>query len=401
MKIDLIPMLNLRKSVLCILAAVIMISCDDDNASNLRPAMDYATLDNQVAYSTQFKNEEGVSTVDVSEGNARYKMFQGLNYHMGSNVSANTAIDANALKNMFTNTGSPYYDVSTATVSITGADLNNSGLQLSAATASSKSSTEAEAVRAKFNTDFDNIALASQSITTVASAGQAGKLGSYLVDAKGIEIAQIIQKSLIGALQMDYIGNVLLTEGLLANNSTLVTGKSYTELEHNWDEAYGIFTLSPAYLYNIETSTATTDAARATFEFGAGSYVWEYNKTGYANIYPAFLKGRAAIVNNDRAELEAQAAIIKTEIEKAVASAALGYLEKWKSGTQTDAARAHAIGEGLGFIYSLRFATTHSVDAAWSDGVINGLIGSTNGFWDIDATKINTASDAIKAEFGL
>lgn len=394
-------MINLSKPALCLIALAALISCDDDETTRFRPAMDYASLNAQTAYSDQFKNENGVSTVDVSEGNIRYKMFQGLNYHMTSSVSANTPIDANVLKKMFTNSGSPFYDVSTTTISINGATLNNSGLQLSAATASSKSANEAEAVLSKFNTDFENIAVASQSVTTAAAAGKAGKLGSYLVDEKGIEIAQIIQKSLIGALQMDYIGNVLLSEGLQANNTSVVNGKAYTQLEHNWDEAYGLFTLSPAYLYNIESSTATTDAARATSEFAAGAYVWEYNKAGYPKIYPAFLRGRAAIVNNDRAELEAQATIIKTEIEKAIASAALGYLEKWKSGTQTDAARAHAIAEGLGFIYSLRFATTHSVDAVWSDGIINGLAGSQNGFWDLDVTKINTASDAIKAKFGL
>jgi len=78
----------------------------------------------------------------------------------------------------------------------------------------------------------------------------------------------------------------------------------------------------------------------------------------------------------------------------------LGYLDKWKNGAD-DPTRAHAIGEGLGFVYSLRFATLHGADAAFSDNLINGLVGSANGFWDLDATKINTASEAIKAKFGL
>jgi hypothetical protein len=43
----------------------------------------------------------------------------------------------------------------------------------------------------------------------------------------------------------------------------------------------------------------------------------------------------------------------------------------------------------------------HGGDAAFSDNLITGLVGSTNGFWDLDAAKINTASDAIKAKFGL
>ena len=118
------------------------------------------------------------------------------------------------------------------------------------------------------------------------------------------------------------------------------------------------------------------------------------------------MKGRAAIVNNDRTELQAQATFIRTEMEKAVASAAIGYLEKWKTAVangnnSVEAVRAHAIGEGLGFIYSLRFATIHNADAAFSDGILTNLIGSTNEFWDLDATKINTASQAIKTKFNL
>ena len=100
-------------------------------------------------------------------------------------------------------------------------------------------------------------------------------------------------------------------------------------------------------------------------------------------------------MNNDHAELQAQATFIRTEFEKAIASAALGYLDKWKSGT-TDASRAHAIAEGLGFIYSLRYATIYGGDATFSDDILEDLIGSENGYWDLTATKINAAAEAIK-----
>jgi hypothetical protein len=277
---------------------------------------------------------------------------------------------------------------------VVGAELNSSEVQLKDIVASSKSSTEADAARARFESLFDQIDAASNSVNATASQGVAGKLGTYLVDTKGIEVAQVIQKSLIGALQLDYISNILLDKGLTADNHSIVGDNNYTQLEHNWDEAYGLLTLNPIYL------EGSTNDTRGTVEFGAGSYIWEYNKANYAKIYPAFLKGRVAIVNNDKAEYQAQALFIRTEFEKALAGAALGYLEKWKSGA-TDAARAHAIGEGLGFIYSLRFATIHGGDAAFSDGILTGLIDSPNGFWDLTATKVNTASDAIKVKFGL
>ena len=367
---------------------------DDDEKPSLRTKVDYSNLTSDTPYTTLFVDASGNTTVDLSEGNTGLKMFQSLNYHSTSSVAANEHIDATILVRMFSNGGSPFYDIATSTISVNGAELNASDVQLRAMVASSLTATEAEAEREKIEGYFTDIEEASHFVNNTASIGVAGKLGTYLVDERGIEIAQVIQKSLIGALQLDYISNVLLDEGLEADNFSLVGDNNYTTLEHNWDKAYGLLTLNPIYL------EGSTDATRNTVEFGAGSYIWEYNKANYAKIYPAFLKGRAAIVNNDREELQSQATFIRTEFEKALAGAALGYLEKWKTGA-TDAARAHAIGEGLGFIYSLRFATMHDADATFSDNLLDALVGSENGFWDLDAAKINEASEAIKGQFNL
>lgn len=385
---------NLRNLVVA-LVAVAALSCDDDDAQpHLRTSIDYNDLNAATPYSELFVDNDGKTTVDLSEGNDRLKMFQALNYYSTSSVSANAHIDAPVLTNMFSNIGNPFSDISTTTISIIGDELNSSEVQLRNVVASSKPANEAEAARTRIESYFEEIEEVSHFVMNTASRGVAGKLGTYLVDERGIEIAQIIQKSLIGALQLDYIGNVLMDEGLDADNHTLVSNENYTALEHNWDEAYGLLTLNQIYL------DGATDDSRNSVEFAAGAYIWEYNKANYENIYPAFIRGRAAIVNNDLSELQKQATFIRTEFEKAIASAALGYLDKWKTGT-TDAARAHAIGEGLGFIYSLRFATLHNGDATFSDSILDGLVGSDNGFWDLDAAKINTASDAIKTKFNL
>lgn len=384
-----------QKAVFAGLLAVGLLGCDDDDAKpNLRTAIDYNVLTPATPYSQLFVDADGNTTVDLSDGNDRHKMFQALNYYSTSLISANEHIDAPVLKNMFSNIGNPFTDITTSTITVVGDQLNSSTVQLRNVVASSRPSTEAETIRITLEGYFDELEEASHFVTNTASPGVAGKLGTYLVDEKGIEIAQIIQKSLIGALQLDYISNVLLDDGLNAENHSLVGGENYTQLEHNWDEAYGMLTLNQIYL------EGATDASRNSVEFGAGAYIWEYNKANYSKIFPAFLKGRAAIVNNDKSELQTQATFIRTEFEKALAAAALGYLEKWKTGA-TDAARAHAIGEGLGFIYSLRFATIHGADAAFSDTILSGLISSENGFWDLDVTKINTAADAIKSKFNL
>lgn len=374
---------------LVILAVAGLTSCntEDEATPQLRTKIDYTALTATTPYSSLFVDETGKTTVDLSNGNNRYKMFQALNTYISSSISGNKQVDAAVLKNMYGNTGNPFVD---------STKLNTSGVQLRNVTASSWASAEGEKVRAYLETYFTVTAEASKSVTAAAAKGKAGKLGTYLVDERGIEPIQIIQKSLIGALQYDYIGNVLLTKGLDADNSKLVTGKNYTQLEQNWDEAYGLLTLNSVYL------KGSTDATRGTTEFALGSYIWEYNKGAYAQIHPAFLKGRAAIVNNDKVELKKQADFIKAEMEKAIASAALGYLGPKYIAATTDAARAHAIGEGLGFIYSLRFATINGADATFSDNILKALIlDAPGGFWDLTPTKISAASDAIKAKFKL
>lgn len=383
--------------LLLILAVCGLASCDDDNeTTNLRPSVDYTTLNPATAYADQFEDAEGNSTVDVAEGTTRLKMFQALNSYASSSVTANAHIDEAQLNKMFTNTGAPFTDI--PNLNIVGEELNNTDVQLKNVVASSFATADAEAVRAKFEDWFTELEEASHAVEAEAGVGVAGKLmngeRTYLVDADGIEIIQVIQKSLIGALQLDYIGNVLLDEGLTADNSTLVSDQNYTQLEHNWDVAYGLLTANPIYL------EGATDDQRGASEFGAGSYIWEYNKEHYADFFPAFLEGRAAIVNNDRTTLQENADFIRTQMEKAIANAALGYLGKWKTGAN-DGARAHAIGEGLGFIYSLRFAKMHGADAAFSDAIWNDLLSGENGFWDLTASKVTAAETAIKTKFNI
>jgi hypothetical protein len=369
-------------------------SCEktEEVLPDLRTKIDYAKVTATTPYKSLFVSATGDSTVDLKSGNDRYKIFQALNYYLGAAVRDSKTLDAILMKNMYANTGNSFTDI--ASPKIVGSELNASGVQLRNLTASSKTAADAETARLRMEALFGDMAIISKSVAVTGVKGVAGKVGTYMVDAKGIETAQIIQKSLIGALQLDYIGNVLLDKGLGADNKTLVSGQKYSQLEHNWDEAYGILTLSPVYL------AGSTDAVRGTAESFLGSYVWEYNKASYAKIHPAFVKGRVAIVNNDMTELKTQATFIRTEMEKAIAAAAVGYLGKWKTGT-TDAVRAHAMGEGLGFIYSLRFCNINGVDAKFSDDLLINLVGSANGFWDLTNDKINAASDAITAKFKL
>ncbi|MBN3582501.1 DUF4856 domain-containing protein [Algoriphagus aestuarii] len=386
--------LNFSKIILGTAALFATVACNSDEENpNLRLKMEYSAVSTSKGYSEQFVDVDGNTTVHKEEGTLGLEMFKALNYYITNSVSSGVQIDASLASSIASNSGTGFLE-------LTGSDFNlsaltNADFSLMDRVASSRSSAETEAAKTNLELLFARLEEASKSLNVTAEINQAGKLGNYLLDEQGIELAQVLQKSLIGAFQLDYIGNVLLTSGLSADNNSLVSAENYTALEHNWDIAYGMLTQKEIYLEGY------TDSQKGEVtEFGLGAYLWEYNKAGYPLIYPAFLKGRVAIINNDFAEVEKQAKIIREEMEKALANAALGYLGKWRTGTSDDK-RAHAIAEGIGFIYSLRYATTFNADAAFSDLILLNLVGSANGFWDLDASKISEAESAIKAKFNI
>ncbi len=381
--------MNIRRTTLGLLALSLgFASCtkDRDNTVQLRPKMDYATLTATTPYTTSFKDANGVATVEVTEPNQRLAMFSEFNSYMaGVALAANpTTLDVAKLRGLYANTGNYFAD----------ATLNASGLQLRSKTAESFGP-NAEAVRTYIDQKITKLAAISASVNNTATAGNPGRLGRYLVDENGIEVNQVIQKGLIGSLLLDQIDNVLLSEAALnADNTTLVSGKMYTALEHNWDLAYGTLT---------KNALMTQDYVSTPKEAFLAAYLNEKNGPNSPRVYLAFLKGRAAIINNDRATLNAQADIIRTELEKTIALGATTYLASWKSNPDL-ASKAHALGESLGFIYSLRFCNgKYKADAAFSDAQLNTLLPGTqaNGAWSLTNAQADAVIAAISTKFSL
>jgi hypothetical protein len=294
-------------------------------------------------------------------------------------------LDITKLRNLYTGANAPF----------ASAALNTSaaaGVQLRDKTAASFSDANAATVRTYIDTKLVELATASQSVNQVATPGNAGRLGRYLVDGRGYEVNQIIQKALLGAFLLDQIDNVLLTPAALAaDNSKVVEGKAYSAREHNWDMAYGYLTTN---------ATMVTDYNLTPRERFLAGYLNEKNGPASPGVYLAFLKGRAAIVNNDDATLKTQADIIRTELEKTIAKAAVSYLTSWKAAAALDV-KAHALGEGLGFVYSLRFCTKSGADTAWADSVLNGLTSGSQGAWSLTNAQADAAIAAINTKFSL
>ncbi len=259
-------------------------------------------------------------------------------------------------------------------------------------------------------------------------------INTILVDSKGRNYHQLIQKFLLGSLCYsqaldDYLDDDLVGKGIGATN-VLASGKKYTDLAHGWDEGFGYFGGALNYkLYTSEELAATGGRPEFAKGFndldgdGKISVVTEFNyamaayagkrdvgsnagaKTTFAqNIIDAFLKGRHLIqttegeLNNTQfADLKAQRDIISENWEKVFAANIIHYansvlvhMSKFDAGDYSFTSHANHWSEMKGFALSLQFNRLKKISDA--DFVaLNNLIG--------DAPVLGTASAQAQADY--
>ncbi len=303
-------------------------------------------------------------------------------------------------------------------------NLNESDKNMRSKTAASidffsSNATDQALIRADFDTwltaQADEVFPNWQMAATIGVAGQLsdGAATRYVND-KGLEYDQLWTKGLIGALVTDQIVNNYLSVAILdeATNredndaGLVVDGKSYTNMEHKWDEAYG-------YVYGLNV-----DAANPNSDLGADSFLNKYigrvegdaDFAGIADeIFEAFKLGRAAIVAKNYEVRDAQAEIIKQKISEIIGIRAVYYLQQARpSLLQENPAYGtafHDLSEGYGFIYSLQFTrkpnsndsyfTKAEVDALLTDLMDDG----PNGLWDVEDATLESMATEIAARF--
>lgn len=396
--------MNTTKQFLALVAfSSFFISCSNDDSSS--------TIQEYTVPSTYTFERNSATSIDFSGQTTRILMLQAMGDYYKTQANAGVAVDASALSNMYSNTGNPFSNT----------DLNTSGKQLKDKTAASVdyftllygggTTVEQVSVRSFFENQFTEGNNASQGNS--ASAGVAGKYidgtSNRLFAANGLEPQQVVLKGMMGASFMDQIVNNYLSVNKLDagtnkidnTNKVLETGKNFTTMEHNWDEAYG-------YIYGAD------DATNNVFRFWS-SYINQVNadtdfNTLGADIDLAFRKGRAAIVANDYTTRDAQIAIIKEKLALVPAVRAVFYLQEGKEKLVTDngAKAFHALSEGYGFIMSLRYTNKPGTNnpyftKAEVDTMLNSLLSGPNGLWDIDnlLPKLDAISTQIATKFGF
>ncbi|MCL6272722.1 DUF4856 domain-containing protein [Muricauda sp. 2012CJ35-5] len=250
-----------------------------------------------------------------------------------------------------------------------------------------------------------------------ASAGVAGQLAdgssTRYVTGDGLEMNQLFNKSLIGGLMVDqmlnnYTSNNVLDQFESANDDeTLVDGKNYTDMEHDWDEAYGYAFGTAQDLTDPRPTIGDDDSFLNKY---IGRVEGDDDFAGIADdIYQALKLGRAAIVAKDYTVRNEQADILRELISKVIGVRAVYYLQQGKNAldqmTPDYGGGFHDLSEGYGFIYSLQFTrkpnsddpyfTKAEVDAFLADLLDDGA----NGLWDVTPATLDEISNAIADEF--
>lgn len=377
-----------------------IVSCSSDDSPTGEETPNYSVP------ATYTFERNSTTTVDFSGQSSRLLMLEEMGNVIKTAATDGTQASSSVLTNMYSNTNNAF----SSTV------LNTSGKQLKDKTAASKdyfelylgggTTTEKLSVQAFFETQ---LTLAQQaSLGTSAAAGVAGAYldgtSKRLFAANGLEPQQVLLKGMMGASFMDQVVNNYLSKNKLdegtnkINNSNKIveTGKSYTTMEHNWDEAYG-------YIYGVDGT-----------KFWA-SYISQVNadvdfNTLTADIDLAFRKGRAAIVANDYTTRDAQIDIIKAKLAMVPAVRAVYYLQEGKGKLVTDkgAKSFHALSEAYGFIISLRYTNNPATNSPYFtksevDAMLANMVSGTNGLWDIDTlgAKLDAISLQIATKFGF
>ncbi len=360
---------SLSKLSIIALTTIAVVSCgsdDDNNSYNVPNSYNFSN----VSYSGQ------ISRIDMLKEMTSYMKTA----HDG------VAIDAQQLKNMYANTNYTW------TSSPFTVDQPTKQLKNKTATGESIS----------VENWMDKLAVISASSTT-GSNGTAGLVTSlsgskkYIFDENGFEPIQLIDKGLMGSVFYYQGTSVYLSDSKVggANNDDLAENKTYTDMQHYWDEAFGYGS------FPIDLTGANIGTKNSAGEL---SYYSKYLKKAHdANLNTVdqlmkdgFISGRAAINNKDYNTRDEAIILVRKHWEMINVAAALHYLNASLTNLGDDALRNHELSEAYAFINAIKFNEGRTMTIAEVDATLDAL--GTN-FYTITATQINNAKSMLASKF--
>ena len=254
---------------------------------------------------------------------------------------------------------------------------------------------------------------------TAATPGVAGQIAdgasTRYVDGRGLEMDQLFNKSLIGALMVDQILNNYISANFLDagtqrednDNGVFEEGKNYTAMEHDWDEAYGYVFGTAQDLADPRPTIGLDDSFLNKY---IGRVEGDPDFEGITeSIFQTFKLGRAAIVAGDYELRDNSAEALRELISNIIGIRAVYYLQQARilldRPTPDYGGAFHDLSEGYGFIYSLQFTRKPGTQEPYftkaeADALLEDLLDDgPNGLWDVTPATLDTLSETIADRF--
>ncbi len=222
---------------------------------------------------------------------------------------------------------------------------------------------------------------------------------TILVDERGREFTQVIEKGMMGSVFYHQIFNVYLTDARVGNgveNVELVADRNYTPMEHHWDEAFGYW--DPP----LDFTSPWPD------ERGDEDRFWSHYSNTVDNvadgqlgtnriIMDAFIEGRTAIVNNDPATRDAQRDILYEYLELVAAGTAVHYINNTlahlNDGNTGEA--FHTLSEAWAFTNALRYSPRRKISLDEIEQIMEEDFGVDGNFWNVTPAGLNAAKTTL------
>ncbi|MEZ4887937.1 MAG: DUF4856 domain-containing protein [Chitinophagales bacterium] len=362
-------MIQLKSYLKFLLLAFVIFSigCDKDDD-------DTPTYEIPTTYS--FKN------VNYSGQTQRLAMMNELKSYMTTSRSDGAVLDANRLKAMYAN------------------DAANAQFTNTYDTSKQLKDKTFENARTDFDTLLEALALASES-TVEGSEGTSGIIQSldgtrsYLIGDSGLDHAQLIEKGLMGACFYYQSTAVYMGEDKMNVDNETVTDGEGTTMEHHWDEAFGYLGVPIDFPTNTDGIVFW------------GSYSNQRNDVLGSNqkLMDVLLKGRAAISNGDLDTRDEAIEEAREIWELIGVGSALHYLNSGIANFDDMALRAHALSEGIGFLYGLQFNPDKRVTNQEVNDLLTVIAGSSDfasmNLYNTTVEKLQQAKDELAAAYGL
>ena len=329
---------------------------------------------------------EGISTVSYSGQDERLDMVDAIKQYL-QRGDEGQVINAEVLLNAYENVGG-----------------NGNGLYAFSSSKQLKDKTFAPDLDVKFfETLFDEAAAASQLSAQGIRAenGQAGLMvrenngKTMLLNAKGREFTQLIEKGLMGSVMYNQIYNTYLTDSRIGNeveNTELVEGMLYTPMEHHWDEAFGYWNPPVDFSSNWPEDRAGEDRFWSHYS----NTVDPLLKTN-DQVMTAFMEGRTAIVNNDLEAKDDQRAVLYNKLELVAAAVAVHYINATLSSLNDGKTGEafHTLSEAWAFVNALKYSPIRKMQLEDIERIKESHFGSEGNFWNVTPEGLNIAREMI------